>query len=455
MNEEGIDGLEITLDYMLGKDPYNVDAIDFPVTIAAFKEWDMMEEKRRSRILGGMLRNTIKRIQTTTPLYRNNESWQAIQAEDIESSEDLTQLPLISKDSVAGTGGEEKLGIKGFRNELVENPNLLVPNNFEWLIERQEAANQNHKEILEAYGGRRILEFGSGGSQGKSTITKLSYLTVEMEAYALVRALKKNGLKRGDSIACFYNDSHKGGLQLERAAAIMGMPFHAKRKIFAALANDVKYQKAVYTFQTAIAQEEFEIAEQYAPRVREGIREYIKAHQIKVIESVQPPALYMEKNAKGSALAFMTLFNEDHNAFASVEHAFLTGFPVPKDAYERLREYGMSVSTTWGSTEAMALATYAKNSLEENVNCLEENPFPTIGLVAWHRERERRRPILKRAPEGTEGLLLVTSLIGAGSVYINYRIGDKAIAQENAYYAINRSELGDINGSCAADALRI
>jgi hypothetical protein len=78
-----------------------------------------------------------------------------------------------------------------------------------------------------------------------------------------------------------------------------------------------------------------------------------------------------------------------------------------------------------------------------------------MGKVAWYRERGREEPTVEETPSGLEGMLLVTSLIGAGSTYLNYRIGDKAQATGKGYRGITRSEVGNIAGSCAADALAI
>lgn len=436
--------------FLKGKDLYNLDALDVPVHLAGSPEWQNYSPKER--VLGGMLRNVTRRAKNTVPFYREHEGWQQVNVEDIWSSEDLYSLPMISKDPVSGTGSVSSPGISGFRSELLKDPNYIVPENIEKIIAQQEAANPNHKEILAKYDGKRILEFGSGGSQGSSTLTRLSYLTVEMEAWALARALKMNGLKKGQSIACLYNNTHKGGLELERAADIMGMPFHSKRKIFQTLLKS-HFEEAVKKFGEGVETSNLELIEKYAPHVRKGIREYIRRNYIQVIESVQPSAAFLQKNAKGSGLAFMTMYNEDPSAFPWLQHAFLTGFPVPKDAYTSLRERGIQVSTTWGSTEAMALATYKKLSEDTDVNALTATPFPTLGAVAWYRERGLERPQLIPVQENLEGILLISSLIGAGSTYLNYRIGDKATKTKEGYKGINRLEMLNIAGSCAADAL--
>jgi acyl-coenzyme A synthetase/AMP-(fatty) acid ligase len=175
-----------------------------------------------------------------------------------------------------------------------------------------------------------------------------------------------------------------------------------------------------------------------------------------VIESVQPPSQFAAKNAKGNSLAFMTIYLEDPSAFESVEHVFLTGFPVPEEAYERLRADGKEVSTTWGSTETMALGTYVKGCQSLNVNHLLATGFPTVGMVARYRERDVDFSKLEEVEVGRDGLLLVTSLIGGGSTYLNYMIGDLCIKNERGYTDINRAT-ADLNiaGSCAEDALTL
>ncbi len=428
----------------------NLDALDIPVNFArnpSFLEFSTPE------ILGGMLRQLVRGL-NSVPYYREHPLWQKVDPSNILSIDDILNLPITSKDFVPGTGSPTTHGIHGFRYRLLQNPQLLVPNNLSQLIARQEDANPDYEEILSWYNGQKVLNFSSGGSEGIATIATLSYLSVEMEAYALVRALEQNGMKTGQSIACFYNDKHKGGLQLRRAAAIMNMPFHSKIDIFKALENNTRYSSSFNHFAHCLIREQLDQAEEFGPIVREGIREYILTNNIQVIESVQPPSLYAQKNTKGLALAFGTLYDEDPSAFNNVEHVFLTGFPVPQDLSERLGKRGIVVSTTWGSSEAMALATSGPK-YNGNVNNLFQTPFPTLGEVVRYRERGLSHPTLERVSNGEEGLLLITSLIGAGSTYINYRIGDEATKTDKGYLNIHRSNVLDIAGSCASDALGI
>ncbi|MBS3065681.1 hypothetical protein J4229_01405 [Candidatus Pacearchaeota archaeon] len=452
MNKSRLDSGEELNDFLSSRDQFDINPLKMPVSLAGSSAWDEMDIDKRNRILGGMLRNTLRRSIKKVPLYSQSPLWANINLEDIVDIRDLSELPPISKDSVPGTGSPERPGIRGFRERVIENPDVLIPENINEVIEMQESANPDNKQILDKYCGRKILEFGSGGSQGKSTITKLSYLTVETESWALARALQKNGFRQGMSVSCFYNDTHKGGLQLERAADILDMKFHSKRKIFTELAKDSTFGSAVINFQQAQSDEQ---RKKYEADVREAIRYYIKSNGIEIIESVQPPKEFLHNNAKGNALAFMTIYEEDPAAFRSVKHAFLTGFSVPKETYNVLRDDGIAVSTTWGSTEAMALATYPEKAGWSDVNRLIATPFPTVGVVAWYQERDCAKPILKEVDIGLEGVLYVTGLLGGGSTYINYRIGDRATKTDIGFEGINRSMRIDIGGSCAADALGI
>jgi len=243
-------------------------------------------------------------------------------------------------------------------------------------------------------------------------------------------------------------------LQLQRSAEIMSMPFHSKNKIFSTLLKHSKYSKAFERFQVALRDNDQDVLESIGPHVRDGIRAYIEHHNIQVIESVQPPDEFANRNAKGNALSFMKIYKEDPLAFESVKHVFLTGFTVPASAYERLAQDGIAVSTTWGSTETMALATHPER-FTGNINDLIETPFPTVGTLAVYKERNLESPELVPVKDGDDGLLLVTSLIGAGSVYINYMIGDVATKTKEGYLEIRRLSSADISGSCAADALSI
>ena len=150
----------------------------------------------------------------------------------------------------------------------------------------------------------------------------------------------------------------------------------------------------------------------------------------------------------------MSIYEEDPAAFASVSHIFLTGFPVPFSTAERLWHDGKIVSTTWGSTEAMALGTHSLSG-ESSVNHLVATPFPSLGIVARYSERGLLKPSLRPVMSNDSGLLLVTSLLGAGSTYINYLIGDLATNNETGFNNIHRLSSKTISGSCAADALTI
>ena len=269
--------------YVGNRDIFDLDAITMPVEVAGMPFWNAMDHALREKILAGMLRNMLRRTIAHVPFYKYNSAWSNFPVQEIGSLQDLFRLPLVSKDSIPGTGTPNRPGIHGFRAKVVLNPEILVPDNLLQLIEIQEKANPWHEQILSKYKGKRILEFHSGGSQGRSTVTYLSYLSVEMEAHALTRCLRMNGFQEGQSIACFYNEEHKGGLQLERAAEIMKMPFHSKRRIFDYLGSK-GYTYAIVGFQRALA--EGRDPGKYAQEIRQGIRDYIRKHNIEIIESV-------------------------------------------------------------------------------------------------------------------------------------------------------------------------
>ena len=441
-----------TLDDVLrGRDIYDLDPSTLPVETAGMPEWDYMEPRIRGRMLGGMLRHVVKAAKQT-PIYRDDSRWRFVSAENIYDIADLAKLPIVAKDSVPGTGTPEKQGIHGFRSRVIHNPFLLIPENVGSLFIQQQMANSR---TLRSQYEKEWYQFKSGGSMGDSTTTILSYLTLEAEAHALARCLRMNGFKEGMSVACFYASTHKGGLQLARASVIMNMPFHSKDKIFNTIASDSRYTAAVEGFKEALSVQDIGQLERYGSTVRRGIRDYIAQHGIKVVESVQPPSEFIEKNAKGNALAFMTLYEEDPSAFEEVEHVFLTGFPIPYSAVERLRADGKEVSTTWGSTEVMALGTYPMTNVSNNdVNDLVATPFPAIGMVAHFKERGVA-PQIEQVQNGTEGMLLVTRLNQVGSLFVQYAIGDLATRTNEGYKNIRRASTPNIAGSCADDALSL
>jgi hypothetical protein len=438
------------------KDLSDVDPLSLPVSFAASPELNFMSENDKEILFGGMLRRVVKRAILNVPYYRNHAFWKSINPSNITKLSDLKFLPIVSKDSIPGTGSQSTGGIRGFREAVNKDFSILCPTNVSELISVQEEANSNHEKILEKYNGKKLLHFSSGGSQGQSTITALSYLSIETESFALARCLRSNGFKSGQSIACFYAPHHKGGLQLQRAADIMGMNFHSKDKIFSSLEKNGTYSQALSELKQSKIDGDSKKIISSGKIVREGIREYIRKNNINVIESVQPPTMYVSKNTKGSELAFMNLYNEDPDSFKSVEHIFLTGFPVPEDAQEILRNNGKTVSTTWGSTETMALATHPLDWKSRGTNHLKSTPFPTIGLVARYKERGFSSPRIQEVNNGEKGILLVSSLLGVGSTYINFNIGDIATKVSGGFKDIGRiSHNLDIGGSCAEDALNL
>ena len=235
-------------DLFRGLDRYDIDPLTLPVEVAGMPQWDTMPDNERGRILGGMLRHAVRRAKTA-PLYNEHLLWKSVSPDDITNVQDLASLPLISKDSVPGTGKPDYEGIRGFRARVILDPAILIPSGIDKLLSIQERANENSFRLLHgAYAGKELLYFGSGGSLGASTKTHLSYLTVEMEAHALARCLSLNGFNEGMSVACFYSPEHKGGLQLARAADIMRMPFHSKEMIFSWIERQATYKKSIKEF---------------------------------------------------------------------------------------------------------------------------------------------------------------------------------------------------------------
>jgi len=435
------------------EDVYDIDPRDIPVQLAASPDWASIDPDYRNRILGGFLRHVAKTAVEQVPLYHNDPRWKDLrsQIDHIDSIDNLIDLPVMAKDEIQGTGSPEIPGIKGFRRRVRNNSKLLVPRNFVQLVKQQEKANPDYKKIMCAYYGKS-LSFGSGGTEGDSTKTHFSALTIESEAWALARALEMNGFKRGQPIACMYSPDHKGGKQLARAAEIMEMPFFPKAEIFSWVRDQgQEYETAISEFKTALFREDYDATELHAELIRKGIREFIREYEIEIIEAVQPMDT-SGPGAKGMGLAFMNIYEEDPLAFKTVKNAFLTGFTVPEFAYRRLQEDGITVSTTWGSTEAMALATSGYNT-HGNVNDLEALHFPTTAKIAWYKERDSK-PRLEEVPPGYLGAMFVTGLIGVGSVYINYLM-DLATRTDRGYKDIHRINRGSIIGgnSCAADAL--
>jgi hypothetical protein len=408
-------------EYLRERDPYNLDALDMPVELAGSDHWQVMDHRVRSRVLGGLARNLLKRTIAHNLFYR--ELYGGYNVDDIFKIEDLFEFPVLSKDDLEGTD------LEGFRQRVIDNPDLLMPDNLDEVIARQEAANSQHSSILDLYGGQRVLEFGSGGSQGQSTKTRLSYLHLDMEAHALARSLKMNGFKSGQRVMCLYNETHKGGVQLRIAAALLGQTFFSRDVVYTWLkSNDFTgHGNAVE---------------------RKGLREFIKEHKIQVIEAVEPPKSLQGSNAKGGGLTFMEIYDEGPPSFESVEHTFLTGFPVPEDVYSRLRSAGIDVSTTWGSTEMMALGTSANS--HTNVNHLIETPFPTVGALVTYDdwgERPRQRLVNLKS----SGFLVGSSLIGAGTTYVNLFVADKATRTKSGVMEdIDRMSYGSIAGACGA-----
>ena len=395
-----------------------VSALDMPAYAGAFS-WEALNSEQRNNFLGKMLRDLVIRAKEI-PYFASNPLWENIDPEQISTFEDIHNLPPMVKDTIDGTNP----GLVGYRNALLQNPEILVSPRIQEFIERQERANPEHKEILEWYKkrdltwwpkNRKLLAFGSGGTQGKSTITLLSYLTVEMEAWALARALRLNGFKEGQVVACLYNTSHKGGVVLERAANLMNMPFYSQTKIFNWIKSQGrKYRQAVESFenskisQTKPTDEEVEF-------MRDGIGKFMITHKVEIIEAVQPPR-DIKSGEKGIGLEYMSIHEKNKGGILKyLNQAFLTGIAVPNFAQEALRNDNINVTTTYGKGEAMAGATSGVRT--DDVNIQMRLFFPTYELVAEIAQKGDFK--LKKTPKGQRGIVFTTSLIGGGSTFIN------------------------------------
>ncbi|MBI2133510.1 hypothetical protein HYU11_02405 [Candidatus Woesearchaeota archaeon] len=431
---------------------YRIDPIDLPVWVAGSADWEIMEHETRNLILGGMLSKVVARAKHV-PYFRDNPDWEYVRPDDIDRLSDLHWLPVMAKDDIPGTA------VTGFRAVVNSNPGMLVHENLDELIRRQEKANPDYATILVQHGGQKIFRYGSGGTQGQSTTTILTYIDMHAEELALARCLTSNGLNKGNNgrILCLYNDTHKGGFQLKQAAQIMGMEFHSRAELMDWLKQKPKYSNAVSKLEVneQLTSQQFE---DYSAVVRAGIRDFITEYGIEVIESVQPPPEFLSSNAKGGNLAFMKIYEEGPSSFRNVKEIFLTGFPVDKKTCETLMTYDPTyetlmsrVSTTAGSTEAMAWGT-TKNILGD-VNDLKSAHFPTVALVA--RYSGYCVPNLSTLSPGTEGLVFLTALSRAGSVYINLFTGDFATKTQAGLSGVHRYQTTNIAGSCALDALAL
>ena len=430
-------------DYLRQVDPYNINPEEMPAILAASREWQDMDQEQLTKVLGGMARNTLYLALEQVPLYRSDSRWDRNKIKDVITAEDLLEFPVTAKD---GPDGSQ---LVGFRNRALADPHLLVPRNLQILIEQQKRANPGWQKIRRNYfGDRDIHVFGSGGSEGGSTQTHLSFLTMYAEVMALARGLYDCGFLPEMSIACLYNDTHKGGLYLKLAADIMGMDFHSKADIFKYVRKlSIEHDKAVTGFQQALDRKNLETADRLAPLLQEGICKYVKDHKIQVLEAVQPD-VQPGAGAKGMGLSAMDLYHKVPSAFDTVTHFFLTGFRVPEFAYTTLREQGKKVRTIWGSTEAMALGVSSGNT---NVNDLLALNFPTIGAVA----KIKTDLTLEQTVEREQGALLITRFL-PGSIYVNYLM-DLATNRIGGFKNIHKinGDDGDLSGTCAGDALSI
>lgn len=438
-------------DFVRGRDPYDLDAIDLPVEVAGCDAWWDMDDAERGRVLGGLLRNAVRRAVASVPLYRLDPAWQSVCVADIADIADLASLPLTARDTVPG------MPLTGIREGIVANPYDLVPDDLGQVLRRQERANARYADILRWYGNRIVLSFQSRGSQGAQTRTIETYLTVEMEAHALARCLRRNGFRPGQRIACLHPSDRKGGLQLARAALLMGMPFHGRESIMGTLEHIPCYAEAFQGVREARSRGDDAALERHAARIRQGIREYIRANSIRVVEAAEPPVDAITCGPGAAPLAFMSLYDESPGSFAWVEHVFLGAFPVPRAAWERLRDDGKPVSTVWSAIEGASFATGTIRTadMSGDPNELSAAWFPTAGFVADGHSSSGGRASHAVAPGGT-GLLTVTGLIGGGTTCLNHVVGDIATRTREGFRDIARAAIpSGARGAPLDDALAL
>jgi hypothetical protein len=403
-------------EYLEGRDETNIAAWNMPVQAGAFA-WEKLDPERRDIVLGGILRNLVINA-VNIPLYRNTPPWRKVDAEGIRTLDDLLTLPPLVKDTIQGTS------LTGFREQLVSDPEILVPLNLGSIIARQERANPDHQQMRSEYrqmgldwwtSNGRLLPFESGGTQGNASRTLLSYLTVELESWALARALRMNGFKKGQRIACLYHPDHKGGVNLQRAASIMGMEFYSQVDVFNWVGRQGgRFESAASEFQKARSNRAYTPVEQHYESMREGIAKFLVQHGINIVEGVQPER-DIASGAKGAGLDFLSILEQDREEILKyLDHAFLTGMPVPKKVQTLLAQYGVEVSTTLGKGEAMAGAT-SGILYGDDVNRQTRLYFPTMELVANIRDGR-----LVRAQPGEEGIILTTNLSAVATTLVNY-----------------------------------
>jgi hypothetical protein len=437
--------------YLDGRDETNIAAWDMPVHVGAFP-WEQLDPERRDIVLGGILRNLVTNTKRQVPYYRDHPLWREVVPSQITTLDGILELPVIVKDTMAGTNPP----LVGFRDRLIGKAEILVPDNVAELMARQKMANPNYGEIQRAYraigldwwtGNSELLPFESGGTQGNSSRTLLPYLTVELESWALARALKMNGFEEGQSIACLYHPFHKGGVNLQRAADIMGMQFYSQVEIFNWVGRQGgAFEQAAREFGKAKSDKEYKPAEKYYDAMREGIAKFLVQHNINVVEGVQPEQ-DISSGAKGSGLTFYNILQVDEpGILRNLEHAFLTGMAVPRFIQDYLAERGVNVSTTLGKGEAMAGATSGE-LYGPDINNQTMLYFPTLELVANIRDGR-----LVRAQPGKDGVVWTTNLSAVATTLTNFAM-DYGTAWEQGVKKIRRLFVGgkpQSAGACAS-----
>ena len=449
--------LEINLREAGNGDIYDVDPLKMPVEAGGNLWWDFMDPTERSKIIGGMLRHQISRAYKEMSVYSIllGDSIKNVDTSYIEKIEDLLQLPFITKDHIESDGVKQT----SFRELSIADRNILIPKDMQDVIKRMIHRHENSKLLQRCYDGIPIWHFHSGGSKGGKTWTALSYLDLETESYALAfRALLKGGFYPGAKFLSLYNETHKGGFNLKRASELLGVEYHSKRMMSNYLAN--KYGKE-WIYREKRFGDKLATPDDIT-YIGEKICEYISDHKIEIIASVQPSREFLAKNDKGGMITFENIYdNKKPNSFDSVYLVFITGFPVPKETYEKLRNDGIEVFTTWGATESMANGTHplihdsfpSINLVSSNVNDLVDIIYPNIWIPVVYNRNQRR---WERSRVGEPGYIVVTNIFRVGTIYSNFNIEDigtrtiyglKDIHKKNVIVALE--------GTCASDAMEL
>jgi phenylacetate-coenzyme A ligase PaaK-like adenylate-forming protein len=326
--------------------------------------WDRMDPDDREKYLVEMVRQTLERAESQ-PIYAESEAFQEADPDAIDTLPDiLNEYPVLTKD-----------GEHGFRQDVAENPETMLPQEYAGFVGAEEDDDGDERP------GFTVWE--SGGTGGVPTPTYLSGLDMEVDASGLVRAFKGGDLN-GTTING-YNSSHKGGRAIFRAMQLLNgeaLPMRPEED-----ADDVVRKMKRYDADGLAAVE-----------TGEGIDE------------------------KSGGKNFFGLMNKDWDAVMDVDTWFVTGYPLIDDLIDLAEEYDHNLFTTYGTSEAIPLGSSTRygDDIPANFNTQHLNMGPHIVQTAVEEDGE-----LRPAEEGERGVALVTTIDRRhGTIYVNYAIGD-------------------------------